>query len=210
MLKTKLLYSCKQCPKSFVFKFKLKKHRKEVHTEKIFECPSCPKSFTRKYHLQQHKLAQHSDSEFKCITCRKKFKKRRALDKHLEFGEYCSFQCVSCTRTFKRKPNFLKHMQICLTINDSGGTCEICSETFQFGIDLERHRKSSTKPDGSFKCLRGYCGKLNCNFEMLGAHIRAACTGIHCRPTKEFPCEKCGKRFLSKDDMMSHLDSHTN
>ena len=81
---------------------------------------------------------------------------------------------------------------------------------FKFGIDLERHRKSSTKPDGSFKCLCGFCGKLNCNFEMLGAHIQADCTGIRSRPTNEFLCEKCGKRFLSKDDMMSHLDTHTN
>ena len=37
---------------------------------------------------------------------------------------------------------------ICVTINDSWGTCEIYSETFQFGIYLERHMKSSTKPDG--------------------------------------------------------------
>ena len=211
LLKTELLYSCDQCPKSFISKFRLKKHRNRVHSKQIFQCPTCPQSFTRKDHLEQHNLTKHGNSEFICITCRTKFKTERALDKHLEFGEFCSFQCVYCTRTFTRKPNLLRHKKICNTIDDSGGTCEVCSEEFEFQIELERHRKSSTKPDGSAKCQCRYCGKPTCNFKMLGDHLRAEhpqYQRIQVLPAKVFPCENCGKSFKSKMDMMSHLSTH--
>ena len=185
----------------------------------------CPKAFSRKDRFKYHQL-QHNNSEFVCITCRKKFKTEWALAKHLEYGKYCSLQCEKCTKTFTQKHDLVKHVKICNKVDDdSGGTCDICFEAFEFRIDLERHRKSSTNPDGSLRFPCGYCEEKNCSFEMLGTHIQSEhkkkrdeklrnyCEekrrqGKPLLPDKVFPCEKCGKTFMSKDIMINHLETH--
>ena len=56
--------------------------------------------------------------------------------------------------------------------DDLGGTCEICLKTFEYRIELERHRKLYTSIDGSFKFVCGYCEKKFCSFVILQDHIQ--------------------------------------
>ena len=61
---------------------------------------------------------------------------------------------------FVKKCNLDKHVKVCHGDEDDlGDTCEICLNTFEYRIELERHRKLYTGIDGSFKFVCGYCEK---------------------------------------------------
>ena len=100
--------------------------------------------------------------------------------------------------------------------DDLGGTCEICLNTFEYRIELERHRKLYTGIDGSFKFVCGYCEKKFCSYDIFQDHIQSKSKVCHRSQKREtmvdknvYPCEKCGKQFPTKELMMTHLDTHT-
>ena len=75
-------------------------------------------------------------------------------------------------KTFVQKCNLEKYENICNGhLDDIGGTCGISFKTFQYQIDLLRHRNSFMNIDGSFKFKCGYCEKENYSFDMLKVHI---------------------------------------
>ena len=238
-LSRKILHSCSRCSMSFLFRDQLRKHIGRLHLKKNLHCRYCSKTFNRKDNFDCHSIQQHNgkftplrgdyrlvrqSADHMCITCKKRFKSRLVLLKHLEFGEYCSFQCDQCTKTFTRKGKLEKHMQICNAVGDVGGTCEFCSETFEFTIDLERHRKKISGTDGKAKYVCWYCNKVNCSFELRDIHQKSDHSGPNVNQELEnvnaesrrnrslldgvFVCEKCGRTSSSKEILLDHLASH--
>lgn len=220
----KIVYLCCICSSSFDLKCQLRKHIARKHVKRSYQCHLCPKKFARQDLLERHKLLHKRFHPHVCITCKKKYSTKFALLKHLEPRGFCPLQCIFCTQTFADKTILMKHDKLCRgDEEDSGGTCELCMDTFRYRIDLERHRKSFTNIDGSFKFVCGRCLKKCCSRKMLSDHMQASevCPLFQNEKTKVipwvdkmteneymYPCEKCGKTFGSKDLMMSHLVTH--
>ena len=220
-------FECNKCIKPFATRYDLERHIECVHLKTTFKCSYCDQVFTRKDNYETHKLVNHVDSNHSCLTCKKKFKTKRALLWHLEFGIWCRQQCEVCTKSFTRKSNLVRHEKMCHTVTGSGGVCGVCLETFQFDIDLQRHRKGSSNPDGSCKFVCGYCNQNKCSAKQLSEHIESDHFGPNRNEEAEkvyeekrckrklvltddiFQCEKCGNMFPSRESLRKHLEEHT-
>ena len=176
-----------------------------------FKCSDCDKVFSKKKLMQAHKLQEHQDSEFICVTCKKKFKSEYWLLGHLEFGEFCSHLCQWCLKTFTRKNDLEKHQKICQSVGQLGGSCSICSKSFELQFDLEWHRKKMTNIDGSYKYVCAICEQIFCDLSTKLDHVH----GKHKegegakKIVKLFPCENCGLNLQSKNDLLNHLETHS-
>ena len=209
--KRRLLYSCAHCAKSYFSFLNLYSHVTKDHDGDHFECSDCGKVFLKKKYMQAHKLQEHQDSEFICVTCKTKFKSEFGLLGHLEFGEFCSHLCQWCLKTFKRKSNLEKHQKICQSVGQPGGSCSICSKSFELQFDLEWHRKKMTNIDGSYKYVCAICEQIFCDLSTKLDHVH----GKHKegegakKIVKLFPCENCGLNLQSKNDLLNHLETHS-
>ena len=210
-LRRRLLYSCSHCSKSYFSFLNLYSHVTKDHDGDDFKCSDCDKVFSKKKYMQAHKLQEHQDSEFICVTCKKKFKSEYSLSGHLEFGEFCSHLCQWCLKTFTRKNDLEKHQKICQSEGQPGGSCSICSKSFELQFDLERHRKKMTNIDGSYKYVCEICEKIFCDLSSKLDHVH----GKHKegegtkKMVKLFPCENCGLNLQSKNDLLNHLETHS-
>ena len=130
----------------------------------------------------------------------------------MEFGKFCSHQCQWCLKTFTRKKDLEKYRKICQSEMQPGGTCSICSESFELQWDLVLHRKKSTYIDGSLKYWCGLCGQIFCGIMARWDHIRAEHNEVPLtyfdKIVKLFPCENCGLNLQSKKDLLGHLETH--
>ena len=209
-LRRRLLFSCSHCSKSYFSFVRLYSHVTKDHDGDHFECSDCGKVFSKKKDMEAHKLQKHQDSEFICITCKKKFKFEFGLLSHLEFGEFCSHQCPWCLKTFMKKNNLEKHKNICQSVGQPGGSCSICSKSFELQSDLELHRKKITDIDGSYKFACGYCEHIFCDYSARFDHVHnehQVGEGVKNIVTL-FPCENCGLNLQSKKDLLNHMETH--
>ena len=211
-LRRRLLYSCSHCPKSYFSLLCLFPHVTKDHDGDHFECNDCGKTFSKKKYMDAHKIQEHQDSEFICVTCKKKFKFKLGLLSHLEFGGFCPHQCQWCLKTFTRKNDLEKHRKICQSEKQPGGTCSICSKSFELKWDIVLHRKKITDVDGSYKYWCGCCGQIFCDIMARLDHIHAEHKAVPLthfeKIVRLFPCENCGLNLQSKKDLLKHLETH--
>ena len=76
-----------------------------------FACQKCPKSFVHKCHLYRHRMI-HEKAEYACQHCGKTFHRPDVLAKHqVKCTEPKT--CVECRKVFSQKCSFTRHKKIC-------------------------------------------------------------------------------------------------
>ncbi len=98
--RAKKSFTCSQCGKSFIYKYKLK-----VHTgEKPFTCDQCGKSFTRSPNLKDLMNIHTGEKPYKCSHCDKRFSRSGDLEKHkLVLTGEKPRACDQCGKSFALK-----------------------------------------------------------------------------------------------------------
>lgn len=117
-------------------------------TKKVFECKTCKKTFGYKHVLQNHEKVHTGEKSFRCTKCGRKFRRDHHLKVHMRLhsGEK-PFSCLypNCDKKFVQVANQRRHMKVhensnCLQVHENF----LGSETSEESLDLRKHSQTST------------------------------------------------------------------
>ncbi|XP_075214790.1 uncharacterized protein LOC142320645 [Lycorma delicatula] len=81
--------------------------------------------------------------------------------------------------------------------------CDICGQEFLKRSDLSAHLDDHvTNEEGDFQCE--ICNRIFSNLRLYRVHKR-----MHLPQIKNWTCDQCGKRYLSRNMLEEHMNSHT-
>ncbi|GAB0086541.1 hypothetical protein DMENIID0001_006270 [Sergentomyia squamirostris] len=146
----------------------------------------------------------------KCKICRRIFETRSSLNFHMKKVHYNIYQCAHCNR---RYINY-KAMKVHIMNHKSDRylyRCDSCGKTYHFAASLENHKTNgSCQPN---PCLCRICNKVFMNPEYKRKHERV----FHQMDRKKSVsrklgpkciCPHCGKSFVNKYSLNTHLPLH--
>jgi hypothetical protein len=106
------------------------------------------------------------------------------------------FECYKCKKNLASKQGLEKHMLI--HTGERPFACEKCSKRFQFKQVLERHMKWHEVSQERVAC--NIC-KQTFERKNINKHMR-----VHKNTQKKInECDKCGKQFNIKDQLVAHM-----
>ncbi|XP_053374494.1 zinc finger protein 567-like [Mercenaria mercenaria] len=160
--------ACDQCDNVYNCKFKLRTHKKQVHTdEKKFICDECGKSFKAWPYLRQHRQIHIKERNILCPVCPMKFKYAAVLKVHLKtHSDQKPHNCEQCGKKFKRADLLTTHKKY--HMEEKPFPCPECSKTFKVKQDMKQHFKIHLPP--KFFCE--ICGKSFVQKHNLRIHMK--------------------------------------
>ena len=206
-------FKCKQCNSTFGENSELKNHIKSIHEfEFNHSCNICEKRFKTNHGLNEHVRRMHDDSSrsFGCEFCNKKFKDKRYLGQHvrkLHEGKIVKHICHICEKVFHANTSQLKtHIFVAHEkTKPQPHKCDFCDKTFLHKISLKRHTSSNHHGHGGkvekLKC--GICEKMYRDEKTLNLHKST----VHEGKKSEYACDKCDKKFVSKQYVLQHINA---
>ncbi|XP_070505290.1 zinc finger protein 91-like [Chironomus tepperi] len=212
----KIRYECEMCNKTFTSKNTLYTHIKVVHQKRLLhECQFCKKKFGVKYALTKHIEIVHTENpnelkKHRCDLCGKKFSSYSGLYTHkkgvhekVKGQKIVKYPCKICCEPFKsRHQNLVHSIQVHINGKKLKRICGYCKAEFELYDDFKTHIDSHV---GLFICM--ICDKFYSDEESLKFH-----KDIHKEVDikfRNYVCDHCGDRLLTKIQMKIHLRKHT-
>ncbi|EDW03096.1 zinc finger protein 525 [Drosophila grimshawi] len=103
-------FQCSHCPKRFVSRGNLERHKRVHSGDRPYKCSHCPKTFTQSVNLERHKRVHSGIRPFQCLHCPMAFTQSSHLVNHVRIhsGER-PFKCHHCFKCFTRRQYLEKH-----------------------------------------------------------------------------------------------------
>ncbi|XP_053339538.1 zinc finger and BTB domain-containing protein 40 isoform X2 [Clarias gariepinus] len=205
-------YSCPWCNKSFDFKCRLLKHKKQcaLCPERAQCCGECSVVFPSVTALQQHRAEAHDGPPAKrkkvepvtCELCGKVFKHPSGLLYHrrTEHLEERPYACEECGSKFAANSSLKNHMR--LHTGEKPYCCKHCDMSFAVAAALSYHTKKKHSEGKMYSCQ--YCSATFAQSIELTRHVRTH-TG-----DKPYVCRECGKGFKQANGLSMHLQTFHN
>lgn len=228
--KSKKLYSCKYCDKTFSQPHQIVRHERMHTGEKPFVCDICGKGCSQKGDLARHKRKHTGERPYKCDICPKAYFKSADLKYHKRkhMGEK-PYKCLECDKSFTGLTTLKYHMRT--HTGEKPYKCDICDKQFAQSSSLKLHKvtHSSVKPYECDECDKKYasaptlkwhktthiCGKSNkpvkcdiCN-KTLAHYSSLICHRRTHTGEKPFKCELCPKAYSQSYDLKRHMNTHS-
>ncbi|KAF5307683.1 hypothetical protein FQR65_LT06738 [Abscondita terminalis] len=214
-------YECKSCNITFDSFDLLKAHRKELkHLEiRRHACSVCSKTFTSSK-LRQHMRVHTKEKPYKCETCLQGFSMSGNLKRHMmthtgerpHVCEVCGKGFIQSTTLQKHRQTHTKYEQVDGGINAPNFICNCCGRGFKrlarYNVHINKHLSENndmkkllhTGDIREHKC--DICSRMYKTKHLLKAHQLT-------HGEKSFLCSECGKGFVTKAALQSHLKVHT-
>ncbi|KAB5536820.1 hypothetical protein PHYPO_G00111720 [Pangasianodon hypophthalmus] len=205
-------YSCQWCNKTFDFKCRLLKHKKQCAfcPDRVQRCAECSAVFPSVTALQQHRAETHNGPPVKrkkvepvsCEICGKTFKHPSGLLYHrrTEHLEERPYACEECGAKFAANSSLKNHMR--LHTGEKPYRCKHCDMSFAVAAALSYHTKKKHSEGKMYSCQ--YCSATFAQSIELTRHVRTH-TG-----DKPYVCRECGKGFKQANGLSVHLQTFHN
>ncbi|XP_059176964.1 zinc finger protein 12-like [Physella acuta] len=199
------------------------KNSSSKKTKTLFICDVCGKSYTRKSSLNIHYTKHKKLMNYDCYVCHKVFYSSFALKEHIFLHSIFTNSlksglpvvCNLCNQHFLKMVNIKQHMYMHLTEKPQPKTkpkkrerkrkepcvCDICGKVYSHERLLKKHYvvHSKVKP-----YLCDICGKSYASISYLNDHYRGHSNSIK----KQHTCEQCGLGFLHRHALYRHRFVH--
>ncbi|XP_058819098.1 zinc finger protein 271-like [Topomyia yanbarensis] len=222
-------YICIQCNKGFHRRSDLKKHTFVHSGVRPFACHECGKSFSRNTNLTKHLRIHSGFRPHICNTCPRSFANKADLVRHqnihMSLGK--QFSCSKCNNMYARKDKLLSHERLCYAkqmqqqqqqISQIMATAipirattmtqaEFDAENMVIALDPYQEIDQSQTEDDP-----GIPNAAPISAISTFSNIALPLNQPNASPTmqaKFFSCQKCPKKFLSKNTLHTHQLIHS-
>ncbi|XP_055613668.1 zinc finger protein 271-like [Uranotaenia lowii] len=228
-------YICIQCNKGFHRRSDLKKHTFVHSGVRPFACEECGKSFSRNTNLTKHLRIHSGFKPHICSTCPRSFANKADLLRHqnihMSLGK--QFSCSKCNNTYARKDKLLSHQRTCfakaqlkqqlqrqldpqniahttdsLLIGSKGAWPEYDGENMVISLNpYQEIEPIAAEEDPGIPNAAPISAVSN--FSNVTLQQSTPAGGSSSLQTKLYSCQKCPKKFLSKNTLHTHQLIHS-
>ncbi|KAG4072165.1 hypothetical protein HA402_015664 [Bradysia odoriphaga] len=210
-------FKCKDCNKGFAQEVFMVLHRRYVHgiadgsevkaamLTDVFtmKCDLCANvSFTSLPNAKTHYMTEHGIKGY-LLCCDSKFMSATSIEDHFKYHlDPSHFKCTYCGKCFDRKITLSVHMSKHKAVESKKFVCQVCGKAFLSNYKLKDHFNVHDKANRkSFQCTQ--CDKRYSAIQSLDFHVKL----IHNKDgnMKRVICEYCGRDFVSRSAVNSHI-----
>ncbi|CAN8006701.1 unnamed protein product, partial [Ixodes pacificus] len=201
--------------------------QERIAAKKVFQCPNCPKTFLRKQFLVRHKCIHTGEKPHKCPYCRLTFARSSTLIIHVRTHTAGKpSKCQQCNETFATSSHLARHSTI--HTMDKPFKCQLCPSSFAVKKTLEMHigrHHTAEKPHRCHQCNKTFASR-NLLFRHIARHRFDRPFECQLCPSsfalernlrehirrhtgeKPFKCQHCNKAFHSSSNLITHTYVH--
>ena len=198
-------FKCKTCGENFKEQASFQVHLKGHINEKPFSCEFCEKTCSDKVALSAHKRQVHGlgiRNKIPCEFCEETFKKLVYLHNHAEkhHADKLPFVCGKCHKKFLSVSRLRNHPPCYFKVKRF--SCETCGNLFVSRSLLARHLLGHTRASlkKTFSCK--FCGERFSKTKLKEHFLLSHSDQL------SFPCDTCGKRFMTQQSLNTHYHTH--
>ena len=135
-----IVYKCHKC-KKVINTLSMWRFHTYCHKSKVYKCDHCDDQFMFRSKLKQHKRKHISQKLFKCFYggCTMSYKHPQDLERHTSAHQQIKFECEMCDKAFSQKHLLKRHAVV--HTNVMPYHCRICNTVFKHNNQLYRHKK---------------------------------------------------------------------
>ncbi|CAG4969580.1 unnamed protein product [Colias eurytheme] len=226
-----LPYKCTDCIVAFEFEDAFKEHRDKKHnaTEGSIVCTICKTAHSSqlsyndhwKRHMRRYECAEcgkrnknippilgHYNEthvnipvEYSCKLCDYRTNSYRSYRYHLDKHRTGNVQCKECGNIFVHTSGLKTHIRAVHKAIAYLHKCDVCGKSYKRRSALFTHKQTHTQTGA-------YCASCDLTFKTqstLIQHLKMSSKHVS-DDLKRFICDECGKKFLTKASLVSHID----
>lgn len=192
------VFRCKQCKAVFPTKKESLEHIELVHNNK-HKCTKCQQVFRSNKALKTHRrscLRKKRERKAKTVVSVVEQNEWEYKEKEVEAKKE-TYICKYCSKEYTRKDGLILHER--RHTGERPFSCTYCEKKFSSTSARNKHIQIHEKRWSHVcsYCGQGFVHKPNFEYHVLKCH-----TGEF-----PFPCDKCDKKFVRKQDLQRHDDT---
>lgn len=163
---------------------------------KEYVCYLCRRGYTLRGNLRRHVLTVHTrNKSLASKFCGKKYSKKTKANNHIKIHtKKTPFICNICNKPFTHVGFLNRHLR---RHSEGKVFCKVCQKGFIDDITLQQHL--ITHSDEKFFACHLCSKSFECQND-LDCHLR-----IHSDEKPPYPCDFCGRRFIRKGCLVTHI-----